>query len=73
MAIAGVAWAARVGCRGEGVGRIERRMELEKLERETASTSRAPRFSIAKLHRDGKNLAPRALDALEACSKKLAS
>ena len=73
MAIAGVALAARVAALGEGVGRIERRMGLEKLQRETAATSRAPRFSIAKSHRDGGNHAPRALDALEACSKKLDS
>ena len=73
MAIAGVALAARVAALGEGVGRIERRMGLEKLQRETAATSRAPRFSITKSHRDGKNHAPRALDALEAWSKKLDS
>ena len=36
MAIAGVALAARVGFLGEGVERIERRIKLEKLERETA-------------------------------------
>ena len=73
MGIAGVALAARVAALGEGVGRIERRMGLEKLQRKTASSARAPRFSIAKSHRDGGNHAPRALDALEVCSKKLAS
>ncbi len=52
---------------------IEKGMGLGKLQRETASTSRAPRFSIAKSHRDGENHAPRALDALEVCSKKLDS
>ena len=36
MAIAGVALAARVAALGEGVERIERRIKLEKLERETA-------------------------------------
>ena len=36
MAIAGFALAARVGFLGEGVERIERRIKLEKLERETA-------------------------------------
>ena len=38
-----------------------------------ASSARTPHFSIARWPRDGKIHAPRALDALEACPKKLTS
>ena len=41
--------------------------------RKMASSARTPHFSIARWPRDGKIHAPRALDALEACPKKLTS
>ena len=41
--------------------------------RKMASSARTPHFSIARWPRDGKIHAPRALDAPEACPKKLTS
>ena len=55
MAMAGVALVARVAALGEGVGRIERRTGLKKLQRETASSALTPRFSIARWAREAKN------------------
>ena len=62
------------GCPGRG----RRAYRKAHFVHETQGAKRPPPrarlgFFIAKSHRDGENHAPRALDALEACSKKLDS